>query len=130
MLRRWILVLTSCIGLTLALTALPAAADSYQPGPTPTLPNAVLSSQSAAVLGAHATNTPAQAPSTLPFTGSDVTGMHYADYVVIRIDSLRREQKARKGGLASVQRSWAWPTVVAGVAIVLVFVVFVVLSSA
>lgn len=63
-------------------------------------------------------------------TGSDVTGMHYADYVVIRIDSLRKERKRRTDGIDSVQKQWAWPTVAAGAAIVVGFVVLVVLANA
>lgn len=65
-------------------------------------------------------------------TGSDVTGMHYADYVVIRIDSLRRERErdARSEGIGSVEKHWAWPTVAVGAVIVAVFVVLVVLANA
>ncbi|MGH3359161.1 MAG: hypothetical protein ACRDO7_10190 [Nocardioidaceae bacterium] len=62
-------------------------------------------------------------------TGSDVTGMHYADYVVIRIDSLRKDQPPRSDGLAGVEKHWAWPTVAVGAAIVVVFVVLVVLAN-
>lgn len=59
--------------------------------------------------------------------GSDVTGIHYADYVVIRIDSLSKQQGER--GLESVERTWAWPTVAVGVALLAAFVVMVVAAN-
>lgn len=59
--------------------------------------------------------------------GSDVTGMHYADYVVVRIDALSKQQK--KEGLDDVERTWAWPTVAVGVAIGAVFIVMVVAAN-
>lgn len=62
-------------------------------------------------------------------TGSDVTGMHYADYVVIRIDSLRKEQQSRSGGRTAVEKQWAWPTVGVGVAIAAGLVALIVLAN-
>ncbi|UYM03980.1 hypothetical protein [Solicola gregarius] len=61
-------------------------------------------------------------------TGSDVTGMHYADYVTVRIEALARQQ-TDKGGLERVERHWAWPTVLVGAAMVVVFVVLVVAAN-
>lgn len=59
--------------------------------------------------------------------GSDVTGMHYADYVVVRIDALSKQQK--KKGLEDVERAWALPTVAIGAAIAVVFVVMIVAAN-
>jgi len=59
--------------------------------------------------------------------GSDVTGMHYADYVVVRIDSLSKQQKKR--GLGDVQRTWSWATLAVGVAVAVAFVVMVVAAN-
>ena len=61
-------------------------------------------------------------------TGSDVTGMHYADYVQVRIESLAKQQ-AKPGGLSDVKRQWAWPTVGVGIAIGLALVVSIVVAS-
>ncbi|MDN5854184.1 MAG: hypothetical protein L0K86_15310 [Actinomycetia bacterium] len=60
--------------------------------------------------------------------GSDVTGMHYADYVVVRIDSLSRQQK-KKRGLDDVQRTWSWTTLAVGAVVAAAFVVMIVAAN-
>ena len=59
--------------------------------------------------------------------GSDVTGMHYADYVAIRVEGLAKQQKKR--GLEEVRRTLAWPTVAVGAAIAVAFVAMVVAAN-
>lgn len=67
--------------------------------------------------------------STPTLEGSDVTGMHYADYVAIRIESLRRDQRSKRDGLSAIEKQWAWPTVGAGLLLGVVFVVLIVLAN-
>lgn len=59
--------------------------------------------------------------------GSDVTGMHYADYVVVRIDSLSKQQK--KQGLDDVQRTWSLTTLAVGVVVVIAFIAMIVAAN-
>ena len=59
--------------------------------------------------------------------GSDVTGMHYADYVAIRVDALAKQQKKR--GLEGIERAWAWPTIAVGAVIAVVFVAMIVAAN-
>lgn len=55
-------------------------------------------------------------------TGAHTTGMHYADYVVIKIQTYASAQRGQTGQITEVTRTWAWPEIAVAIATAATFV--------